>query len=129
MEFGGQIGALYPSVVDEGPQRVTAYVEIPHAGSADDLPPPCEWSALPATQCAVLTHVGSYDSIAATYRSLGAWVARYSNDAGLSVREVYLVGPPDTHDPRAYETEIHWPVSFFSATSPTNPPTGKTLST
>ena len=70
------------------------------------MPSDLEWSALPAAQCAALVPVGDYDSIAATYRSLGAWVARHTTDAALPVREIYLTGPPEEIDPHAYQTEI-----------------------
>ena len=106
----GPTGALYPEAVLGGDEQVEAV--LPVAG-----PPPLELPgddvtvlALPAAEVAVLVHAGDYHSIGATYRSLGAWVARHARHAEERVREWYLVGPTDTDDPGRYRTEIAWPV-------------------
>lgn len=110
----GPAGACYPPAIDDdGPQAITAYVPI-----ADEVPLPdparlagVELGALAAVDCAVLVHVGSYDTIGDTYRALGAWVARHAAPHPTEpVREQYLISPPDTDDPTAYRTEICWPV-------------------
>jgi effector-binding domain-containing protein len=66
--------------------------------------------ALPGVDVAVLVHRGSYDGMTETYRELGAWVAANANDAELSVREDYFVGPADTDDEERFRTEILWPI-------------------
>lgn len=56
-------------------------------------------------------HVGPYDTIDATYRLLGAWVAQHAVTApGHRVREVYAVSYGDTADSARFRTEIHWPI-------------------
>ena len=65
---------------------------------------------LPATEVAVVEHLGDYDDLEDTYRDLGAWVATHGEPVDLPVRELYLVGPGDTDDPVEYRTEICWPI-------------------
>lgn len=69
---------------------------------------------IPAATCAVMTHIGGYESIGETYRLLGAWVARNERSADQPVREYYVV----SIDPKTglllpddqLRTEIAWPI-------------------
>jgi DNA-binding transcriptional MerR regulator len=114
----GVPGGLYPQEIADDGEDVAAYipiiepVEVPaHVG--------VRLGELPATTVAVAVHLGSYDDIAETYRHLGRWVAVNATPRPLSVRERYLVGPPEPED--EYCTEIHWPVE--SSTTATDQPT------
>ena len=57
-------------------------------------------SEVPAARVAVLVHAGGYDTIADTYRSLGAWVAEHADPLPIPVREVYVVSYGETDDTR-----------------------------
>jgi len=65
---------------------------------------------LPAATVAVAVHVGSYITIADTYRHLGAWVAQHATPTDERVREVYEVSYQQTDDPDRFRTEIQWPI-------------------
>ena len=65
---------------------------------------------LPAVELAVTTHVGEHGDIDVTYGELGTWVLANALAVAGPVREHYLVGPRDTAEPRAWRTEIGWPV-------------------
>jgi DNA-binding transcriptional MerR regulator len=94
---------------DQEREPVTAYlpVEAPTPTAPLDEVALIE---LPATTAAVITHLGSYDSIGDTYASLGAWVAYHAEPTGQPVREVYLVSYDQTSDPDQFRTEIQWPI-------------------
>jgi len=65
---------------------------------------------VPAARVAVLVHAGAYESMADTYRNLGAWVSRHADNAGERLREWYVAGPSEVEDPALYRTEISWPI-------------------
>jgi effector-binding domain-containing protein len=69
---------------------------------------------LPRTNCAVLTHRGSYRSMGDTYRQLGAWVATNATVVDQSVRELYVVSTNEAGDllpDSELRTEIAWPIA------------------
>ena len=68
-------------------------------------------SEVPAARVAVLVHAGGYETIADSYRTLGAWVAHHATPAGQPVREIYVVSFGETDDPARFRTEIHWPLA------------------
>ena len=68
-------------------------------------------SEVPAARVAVLVHAGGYDTIADTYRSLGAWVAEHADPLPIAVREDYVVSYGETDDTERFRTEIHWPIN------------------
>jgi DNA-binding transcriptional MerR regulator len=110
--IAGPCGGCYPPPLDDDHQAVEAFLPVvdapllsPRARSAG-----VQVGELPATEVAVLAHVGSYDHIDETYRRLGAWVAANAEPADLPVRERYLVGPDEVDDPDGYRTEISWPI-------------------
>jgi DNA-binding transcriptional MerR regulator len=111
VEPAGPSGALYPpEISDDGPEPVEAYVPIPGPVALPDDRGPVVVGEVPAARVAVLVHAGGYESIDATYRQLGAWVAVNARPAGLPVREVYVVSYGDTSDTEQFSTEIHWPI-------------------
>lgn len=71
----------------------------------------------------MLVHAGPYKTIHATYRTLGAWVARNAGHAVQPVRERYLVGPGDGANPPDFRTEICWPITPGSGPSEPRPRT------
>jgi DNA-binding transcriptional MerR regulator len=108
----GASGALYPpEISDDGDDDVEAYlplarpVALPAAGDG------VVNSEVPAARVAVLVHAGSYETIADTYRSLGAWVAEHADPLPIPVREVYVVSYGETDDSSRFRTEIHWPIN------------------
>lgn len=111
----GPSGALYPpEIPDESPEPVEAYLPI---ATPVALPPDCgrvHLGEVRAGRTAVLVHAGGYDTIADSYRRLGAWVAHNATPAPLPVREVYVVSFGETDDPSRFRTEIHWPLSADS---------------
>jgi DNA-binding transcriptional MerR regulator len=107
----GSVGALYAAeLADDGPETAEAFVPV--AGSL--VVPARErhvtLGEIPTALVAVLVHVGDYDAIGDTYRTLGAWVAQHAEHAGERVREWYVVGPPEADDPAQFRTEISWPI-------------------
>jgi len=67
-------------------------------------------ATLPAAELAVTVHRGAHDDIDVTYGELGTWVVEHALAVAGPVRELYLVGPPDTPDAAEWRTEIGWPV-------------------
>lgn len=106
----GPQGALYGAEALDEAEQVEAFVPIAAAVAVPRVVSGVRLSEVPAARCAVLVHVGGYDTIADTYRTLGAWVAANAVHASERVREWYVVGPPDSDDPAEYRTEIAWPV-------------------
>jgi effector-binding domain-containing protein len=111
LEPAGPSGGLYPpQIPDDGPEPVEAYVPIAEPVPLPDDRGPVVLGEVPAARVAVIVHAGGYDTIDATYRQLGAWVARHATPAGLPVREVYVVSYGETADTDQFRTEIHWPI-------------------
>lgn len=114
--------ARYPAMVDTEDEPIQAYIPIaaPVVLSAALQAGGVTCEVIPADTCAIATHSGGYDTIADTYRQLGAWVARNATSSERPVREHYVVST----DPATLQllpddqlrTEICWPISS------TNPP-------
>jgi DNA-binding transcriptional MerR regulator len=107
----GPLGALYDAeIADDDYEHVEVFVPIERpvvipAGTRD-----VTLGEVPSARVAVLVHIGTYDTIGETYRTLGAWVSRNAENAGTRVREWYVVNSLDVADPGAYRTEIAWPL-------------------
>ena len=103
----GVPGGLYDNALfEDGRGHLLVYrptADPPHSGRVHPV-------TLPAVELAVTTHVGEHDDIDVTYGELGAWVVANALAVAGPVREHYLVGPRDTAEPRAWRTEIGWPV-------------------
>jgi effector-binding domain-containing protein len=119
IEPAGPSGALYPHEIgDDGPEPVEAYVPIAEPVALPDERGPVVVSEVAAARVAVIVHAGGYESIDATYRLLGAWVARHATPAASPVREVYVVSFDETSDPEQFRTEIHWPIDSVQEDHP-----------
>ena len=107
LEETGPCGGLYDNeLFTEDHGQVMAYLTVaspPVAGRVS----PVEVSAI---ALAVTVHQGPHDDIDVTYGGLGAWVADQALALAGPVHETYLVGPRDTSDATAWQTEIGWPV-------------------
>ena len=120
----GSGSARYPATVDTDDEKVQAYVPLaePVAVPASLRDTGVSGGLIPAETCAIATHSGGYDTIADTYRQLGAWVARYAVTSDRPVREHYVVSTdPLTREllpPEQRRTEICWPIS---STKPADP--------
>ena len=103
----GVPGGRYDNALfEDGRGHLLVYrptADPPHSGRVHPV-------TLPAVELAVTTHVGEHDDIDVTYGELGAWVVANALAVAGPVREHYLVGPRDTAEPRAWRTEIGWPV-------------------
>ncbi len=103
----GVPGGLYDNALfEDGRGHLLVYrptADPPHSGRVHPV-------TLPAVELAVTTHVGEHDDIDVTYGELGAWVVANALAVAGPVRDHYLVGPRDTAEPRAWRTEIGWPV-------------------
>lgn len=112
----GPSGARYPASVDTEQEPIEAFVPIAGPISVDSpiLDRGVALGLIPAATCAVMTHLGSYESIGETYRQLGAWVARNERTADQPIREYYVVSvDPATGDllpDDQLRTEIAWPI-------------------
>jgi DNA-binding transcriptional MerR regulator len=107
----GPPGALYPAeIADDLDEPVEAFVPL---AEPVDLPADAGsvgLGSVPAARVAVATHAGPYDTLAETYRRVGAWVATHAVTAEERVREIYVVSFGQTQDTSRFRTEIHWPV-------------------
>jgi hypothetical protein len=109
----GSFGGCYPPPRDDDAQDVVAFlpVEVAPLVPAALRSTGVRVSDLPATDVAVLIHVGGYETLEDSYRILGAWIAAHGDPAELPVREMYLVGETDTDVPHEFRTEICWPIT------------------
>jgi DNA-binding transcriptional MerR regulator len=108
----GPFGGTYATLFEDDAQDMTAFLPV---ASAPLLPAEVRSNGvqvgeLPATDVVVMAHHGSYDTMADTYRHLGAWVGEHADPGDLPVRELYLVGQADTDEPEDWRTELCWPV-------------------
>jgi DNA-binding transcriptional MerR regulator len=65
---------------------------------------------LEAVAAACTLHAGAYDSIGGGYRAVAEWMQAHGHESAGAPREVYLVGPDTTTDPRDWRTQIAWPI-------------------
>ena len=107
----GPFGASFPPVEDDV-QAVEAFVPIasPPLLSEATRAAGVRIAELPATDVAVPTHRGPYDTLLDAYLELGAWVASEADPSDLAVREYYLVSLLETTDPDELRTEVCWPL-------------------
>ncbi len=64
----------------------------------------------PAVEAAVIMHVGSHTNIDLAYGALATYVAEHALAVEGPIREYYVIGPRDTPDETAWQTEIGWPI-------------------
>lgn len=65
---------------------------------------------LPAGSVAYTLHTGAYENIGSAYQALVGWIQEHGRETAGPPRETYLVGPTQTDDPAAFQTEIAWPL-------------------
>jgi effector-binding domain-containing protein len=65
---------------------------------------------IPAAELAVVEHRGPPDDVDRAYGTLATYVARHAIAVEGPIREYYLVGHHDTHEPTRWRTEIGWPI-------------------
>lgn len=109
----GSFGGCYPPPRDDDAQDVVAFlpVEVTPLVPAAFRSAGVRVSDLPATDVAVLIHVGGYETLEDSYRILGMWVAAHGDPADLPVREIYVVGETEADAPDEFRTEICWPIT------------------
>ncbi len=107
VEAAGPPFVVYHSMPSPG-EPLDIEVCSPVAGALEP-PPPWAMMELPAGTFASLMHVGPYETVAAAYDLLSAWIP----DHGLAIagppREVYL-SPPST-PPERIQTIVEFPVT------------------
>lgn len=107
----GPPGALYdPEIAEDGVENIELFIPLAAPVGIPESVREVSLGEVPGALCAVLMHVGNYDSLSDTYQTLGAWVARHAEHSGERVREWYIVGPADVDDPAGYRTEVSWPI-------------------
>jgi DNA-binding transcriptional MerR regulator len=74
-------------------------------------PAPIEIVTCPASRAVVYRHVGPYEDLAASYRALAEAMDAAGIVPGPEPREIYESDPQEVRDPRAYVTQIVWPVT------------------
>jgi effector-binding domain-containing protein len=67
-------------------------------------------STLPAGPAARTVHVGSYETLEASYAALAAWQERAGRTQNGGPWEVYVTDPSTEPDPARWRTEILWPL-------------------
>lgn len=85
---------------------VTAYVPIASDGLTERPP-----TIIPGGRFAIATHAGAFVDFDKTYGALGSYVAEHHAGAPGPIREIYLVGPPETLDEANFRTEVCWPIA------------------
>ncbi|HEY1295926.1 MAG TPA: MerR family transcriptional regulator [Chloroflexota bacterium] len=109
--LAGVAGTLYdPEIADDDGEAVEAFVPIAAPIAIPRADRNVVLGEVPAARTAVLVHAGDYESMADTYRTLGAWVARHAAPSGERIREWYRVAPWDTDEVSSLRTEIAWPI-------------------
>lgn len=102
------VGAIFPDPFhDERAVNMTVFVPSP-AGVRGQGRIVSE--TLPGGPCAAIRHLGPYALLHRSYEHLAAWMQRHGHETSGAPREIYLVGPADTTDPRNYETDVIWPI-------------------
>ena len=110
--LAGAPGTLYdPEIADDDGEAVEAFVPIASPIAIPRSDRDVVLAEVPAARTAVLVHSGDYATMAETYRTLGAWVARHAAPSGQRIREWYRVSAWDTEDVAALRTEIAWPIT------------------
>jgi effector-binding domain-containing protein len=66
---------------------------------------------LPGGRVVTGIHVGTYDSLEATYRELTEWAAARGHSLADNMWESYLTDPGAEPDPAAWQTRINWPLA------------------
>jgi DNA-binding transcriptional MerR regulator/effector-binding domain-containing protein len=104
----GPPGGLYDNeLFTDERGRLVVYVPVaqpPRSGRVEPL-------VIAPTELAVTIHGGAHTDIDVTYGALGMWVDQHGLTIAGPVHETYLVGPRDTPDEGAWQTEIGWPIS------------------
>lgn len=102
------VGAIFPDPFhDERAVNMTVFIPSP-ADARGQGRIVCD--LLPGGLCATIRHLGPYALLHRSYEHLAAWMQRHGSEATGAPREIYLVGPTDTTDPRNYETDVIWPI-------------------
>lgn len=65
---------------------------------------------LPGGEVAATWHAGPYDTLAAAYGALEAWMEEQDRKPAGAPWEVYRTDPGETPDPAAWKTEVLWPI-------------------
>jgi DNA-binding transcriptional MerR regulator/effector-binding domain-containing protein len=104
----GPPGGLYDNeLFTDERGRLVVYVPVaepPRSGRVEPL-------VVAPVELAVTVHRGAHTDIDVTYGALGMWVDQHALTIAGPVHETYLVGPRDTLDEGAWQTEIGWPIS------------------
>ncbi len=114
--MAGPSAARYPAAVGTDSEPIEAFLPItaPVTVTPDAVANGVTLGMIPPALCAVMTHIGSYETVGETYRQLGAWVARNEQTADQPIREYYVVSlDPSTGELVADDllrTEIAWPI-------------------
>ena len=66
---------------------------------------------LPGGRVVTGLHVGSYESLEATYRELTEWAAAEGHPLAGHLWESYLTDPAAEPDPAGWQTQITWPLA------------------
>lgn len=102
------VGAIFPDPFhDERAVNMTVY--IPSPANVDGKGRIVR-EHLPGGLHAIIRHHGPYTLLHRSYEHLAAAMQRHGHETAGAPREVYLVGPTDTADPRNYETDVIWPI-------------------
>jgi len=110
---GPPIGVFFTSPFGVPPEELRWEMQIPlKPASAEDLEPTDTAPGIktvPARTVVSTVHEGSYETVAATYQTLFAWLAARGFRMAGPPEEVYLTDPSNT-PPEKMRTEIRFPV-------------------
>jgi DNA-binding transcriptional MerR regulator len=111
---GGPAGGVYGDEVFTR-HRGLATIFVPCAGPVRPMGRVTS-AVIPATELAVIEHLGPPDEIDRAYGTLATCVARHALAVDGPIREYYLVGQHDTPDTSRWRTQIGWPI-FLTSTA------------
>lgn len=68
-------------------------------------------SALPASAVARSVYRGGMEGLGSAWGELAKWAAANGHTTQPFLWEIYRVGPGDSADPSAWQTELNWPLA------------------
>lgn len=102
------VGAIFPDPFhDERAVNMTVFIPSPTGARGQGR---IVRERLPGGRCATIRHEGPYTLLHRSYEHLAMWMQRHGQEATGAPREVYVVGPTESTDPHAYETDVIWPI-------------------